>query len=174
MNKLFWFIGGALVVVLVLGVSSVAFAQTAQPPQPAQPGYAGMGMMGGGFARGGMMRAGGFGPIHTYMVESLASKLGLTVDEINSRLGNGETMLQIAQSTGLDADKLAEVLDAAHDEALEKAVAAGVLTQEQADWMEQRMNGANGAYGAGGCLGGSNRGAGRGFRWQQTQPQPTN
>jgi hypothetical protein len=43
----------------------------------------------------------------------------------------------------------------AHDKALDKAVEAGLLTQEQADWMDQHMESmwsGNGA-GYGGCHG---------------------
>jgi len=127
-------------VVLALGALSVGVvaAQGGQPPV-------------NGFGYG-MMQGGGYGPMHTYIVEAFAAELDLTVDEANTRMLNGETMYQIAIAEGVAQDQVAAVLTKVHTAAYDKAVAAGVLTREQADWMLQRMqymfqNG----YGTGNC-----------------------
>ena len=154
-----------------LGVGVVA-AQDGQPPV-------------GGYGRG-MMQGGGYGPMNTYVVEAFAAELGLTVDEINTRLANGETMYQIALAEDVAADQVAAVLTEVHTEAFDKAVAAGALTREQADWMLQRMQfmAQNGyGYGSGNCpmhdgvrpqdgtgfRGGMGPGGMGGGRWQQNQ-----
>ena len=134
-------------VVAVLGVAGLAFAQTQTPGQGGRGsgmmgngGY-GPGMMGGRGGRGaGMMGSGAYGPMHTYMVEALAEALDLTPEAVQERIANGETPLQIAQSTGLNDDQARDLLHQVHDTALDKAVAAGAITQEQADWMEGHMD----------------------------------
>jgi hypothetical protein len=131
-----------LVVVLVLfalfGAAGFAYAQT-QTPQDTDPGSGMMGRFGQG-----MMAAGGYGPVHEYMEQALAARLGLTEAEIEDRLAAGESMWSIAQAQGLTSDEISELMLAARDEALKAAVAAGDLTQEQAEWMSQRMQQMNG------------------------------
>ncbi|RPI27022.1 MAG: LysM peptidoglycan-binding domain-containing protein, partial [Chloroflexota bacterium] len=72
--------------------------------------------------------------------------------ELQSRLTSGETMWQIAQDQGLSEDEFVQAMTDAHAEALEKAVAEGVITQEQADWMSQHMS-QMGTAGFGACPG---------------------
>ncbi len=134
-----------LVVLLVtLGIAGFAYAQTQNPPTPGAPyrqgmmgGYGGQGMMGGRGMMGGF--TGQYGPMHTTMVDAVAEKLGLKPEDVQSRLAAGETLWQIASATGLSDDQVRTALQDAHDVALQKAVEAGLLTQAQADWMDQRM-----------------------------------
>jgi len=124
----------------------------------------GPGMMGGGRGLGpGMMgRRGanwGDGPMRQYMLEALAEQLGLTPDELQARLQNGETPYQIAKDKGLTDDQIRDLLTKAQDAALEKAVAAGVITQKQADQMDKHMGqmwqyGPGPKSGPGSCFGG--------------------
>jgi hypothetical protein len=142
-------------VILALGALGVgvAFAQGGQPPV-------------NGFGGGMMWGGGNYGPMHTYIVEAFAAELKLTVDEVNTRLLNGETMYQIAIAEGIVADQVAALLTKVHTAAFDKAVAAGAITREQADWMLQRMQSryANG-YGFGTCpMGGARPQDGTGFR----------
>jgi Spy/CpxP family protein refolding chaperone len=168
--KKFLIIGGIVGVFLIaLGVVGFAYAQT-QTPQPGNyPG--GWGMMGGnrhemqgpGMMRGGrgMMGQGAQGPIHTYMIAALAEKLDLTVDQLQAKIEAGERPYDIAKAQNLNDEQIKELLEQAHDEALKAAVAAGVLTQEQADWMNQRME----QKWAGGFPGGAGGCPGMGGRW---------
>ena len=145
--KKFLIIGSIVGVVLIaLGMVGFAFAQS-QNPQPETPNGA-WGMMRGGrgWAQGsGMMRGGrgmgqgANGPMHTYMITALADKLGLTVDELQAKIDAGERPYDIAKAAGLTDAQIQDLMEQAHDEALKAAVAAGVLTQEQADWMDQHM-----------------------------------
>ncbi|MEW5829937.1 MAG: hypothetical protein AB1846_13675, partial [Chloroflexota bacterium] len=143
------------------------------PTQPYGPGR----MWGG---------RGGYGPMHDYVEQALAQKLGLTEEQVEDLLASGVPMYQIALDNGVAEADLPAFFTEVHTVAFEKAVADGVLTQEQADWMLQRMNSmyASG-YGFGNCpmggaypqdgtgyQGGFGPGmmGGRGGRWQQTQP----
>jgi hypothetical protein len=108
--------------------------------------------------RGSMMQNGAGGSMHTYMVTEFANKLGLKVDDVNARLTAGETMYDIALSAGVTADKFPALMTEVRTNALDAAVKANVITQEQADWMKSRgfgqsgmMNGANGAGFDGDC-----------------------
>jgi hypothetical protein len=187
MMKKLLIVGAVVLVTLVaLGVAGLAYAQSQNPPTPAPEGNTQYtpGMMGGwrgmmGWRQGyrqGMMNGyrrgfaqGAYGPMHDYMIAALAGKLGLTVDELNAKIANGERPYDIALSKGLTEDQVRELMEQAHDEALQAAVAAGVLTQEQVDRMDQMMgqmwqNGGgfgrmgaggfgNGRFGSGGCPG---------------------
>jgi len=151
-----------LVVLVALAAAGLAFAQS-QDPTPA-PGFnRGYGMMGGR----GMMGDGTTGPMHTYMIEALAPRLGLSVEDLQARIDAGETPYQIAQAQGMTDEQIVTLMSEAHTEALQAAVDAGVITQEQADWMSQRMGqmGQNGGrgYRAGGCTG-DPQGMGPGMR----------
>ncbi len=162
----------ALLLAVAIGVfaTGVAFAQEPQPPaQPFGPGFGG-GMMGGGRGQG-MIAGGQTGPMHPYIVDAFSAKVGLSVEQVNELLQSGKTMYQIALDQGVAEADIPALLTEVHTTAFEKAVAAGAITQEQADWMSQRMaqRQANG-YGFGNCGGtGQPVGAGmmRGGRWQQ-------
>jgi hypothetical protein len=151
-----------LTILAALGVAGFAFAQQGNPAGPSS----GYGMMGGGYGmmggRGGMMgggagmMGGNYGPMHTYMVSAFAEELGLTAEEVQSRIETGETMWEIALSQGLTEEQIASLMTNAHSKALEQAVAAGVLTQEQADWMYEHMSQMHtNGFGPGSCHGGS-------------------
>lgn len=135
------------VVVLALGAlgAGVVYAQGGNPPANSY-GW----MMGG---------RGGYGPIHTYVVEAFAGKLGLSVDVVNTRLQAGETLYDIALSQGTAAADVPAFLTEIHKTALAAAVKDGVITQAQADFMLQHMT--QNGYGTGSCP--MNGGTGRGM-----------
>jgi uncharacterized protein YidB (DUF937 family) len=100
----------------------------------------------------------GGGVLHDAMIAVFAENLGISVDDLNARLTNGETMAQIATASGLTAEEFQAVMVAARSQAVDQAVTDGTLTQEQADWMKQR---------GGGLMGnrmGANQRQGRGMR----------
>ena len=114
------------------------------------------------------------GPLHTYIVDAYASALGLTPAALEARLDAGETAYDFAVSQGIAADQIPELLAGAHSKALDAAVAAGIITTDQAAWMKSRGFG-QGGYGMGVGLGyaaGQPFGLGmmRGWHWQQTNP----
>jgi hypothetical protein len=135
-------------------------------PVPGQT-YGPGGMMGG---RGGR---GGYGVAHDYVEEALAAKLGITEEKVEEQLAAGKTMAQIALDNGVAEADLQTVFAEVHKTALDKAVAAGVMTQAQADEMLQNMqempylNGSQG-YGRGGMMGGrGGRGGNGGYGLMQ-------
>ncbi len=120
-----------------------------------QFGYGPGGMM-GGYGPGGMMgeRGNGYGPgmivgrriargvgiMHDYMISAFASAVGLTVEQVDTRLANGETLKEIAIAQGTAEAGLPALAIKVRQAALDKAVADGVITQAQADLMLERMN----------------------------------
>ena len=159
MNRVLLAVVVAVVLAAALGTAGFVYAQTSTPQAPATgSGYGygmggGRGMSGQGAGRG--YNAGGVEPgiLHDAMISFYAEKLGLTVDQINTRLTSGETMAQIAYSTGLTAAQFQTLMLDARSQAIDQAVSAGTLTQAQADAMQQRgagmMAGGRGMRGAG-------------------------
>ena len=125
-------------VVLALGVFGVgaAFAQDVQPP----------------VGRGTMMQNGGSGVLHTFMTTEFAKQLDLNVNDVNARLVAGETMYDIALSAGVTAEEFPALMTSVRMNALDAAVKANAITQEQADLMKTRGFG-QGGMGAGNCTG---------------------
>ena len=118
-------------------------------------GY-GYGMMGG---RGGMMwdgdEPGGYGwgmmggAYQDEMHAAIADALGMTEEELEQAMWEeGKTPWQLADEKGISQDELWAAMQDAHASVLAEMVADGVITQEQADWMQQHMS--EGPYGPGG------------------------
>lgn len=167
-----------LALVLALGTLGlgVAFAQTEEPPADETPTVP-------FFGRGGMHGMAGDGDLHTYKLAAFAEKIGLSVDEVTALVEAGTRPHQIALDNGIAEADLPTFMQEVHQAALEAAVADGVLTQEQADLMSQRMQSrgmgdgtcdydgerpldGSGFGGRGGGMGGG-RGHGGGFMNQQ-------
>ncbi len=122
------------------------------------------------FAQGGQppFGQGGYGWMHNYVEQALAAKLGLTEKQVEDQLAAGKPMYQIALDNGIKQADLANFMNEVHKDAFAKAVKDGVLTQQQADWMLQRMqNMYQNGYGPGNCPmhngQGASFGGGRGF-----------
>lgn len=143
----------------VIGILAITGAVYAQRPTPSAPGQ-GWGMMGGQGGmmggRGGMMGGAGQGLMHEYMQAELAAKLGLSEADLEKTYSEGQTFWQIAQDKGFTTEQAQQIMVDARSAALDKMVADGKITQEQADWMKNHMSGATGMMGGGGCMGGGN------------------
>jgi hypothetical protein len=103
--------------------------------------------------------------MHDVMVDSMAKALGVNPTELEKSLDDGETMWQVAQDKGLNAEQFSAAMQQARTEALKQAVTKGTITQAQADWMAQRMGQGSGAAGQGlgnGPCGGTGSPMGRG------------
>lgn len=81
------------------------------------------------------------GGMHDQVWKSVADALGTTTEELNRALSNGKTLNQIAQERGVSQDKLASTLETAIKAGLDKAVADGKMTQQQADTMLNHVGG---------------------------------
>jgi hypothetical protein len=155
-------LGKLLVIVavaaLVLGSVGVAYAQS-----PTQSPGTGTGYMGGRGSRNGLSGVNsnaGDGILHDYTIAAYAEKLSIPVADLEARLDNGETMAQIAISTGLTLDQFRTLMVEVRTQAIEQALNDGVLTQAQADWMSQHGAGqmAGGQMGNGSGMRGSGQG----------------
>ena len=139
--------------IVVLALAAAVFATTgsvfAQSPTPATPvpgsgnAFGNMnsrGSRGGGMGAGyaGSMAGTQSGLLRADMAAVYAEALGISVDDLNARLAQGETLSQIAAASGLSAEEFSALMAQARTQALDQAVQAGSLTQTQADWMKQR------------------------------------
>jgi hypothetical protein len=171
MKKITIITAALVILVAALAVSGMAFAQTQTPPDPDQPfggrqtwgpgtgmmGPAGS-MMGGRWNRYGSDQTSpdSYGPMHESMISALAEAFNLAPEDLEARHDAGETMWEIAQDLGLTPEAFQETMIQARTAAFNQAVAEGVISQEQADWMLDRMNHMwSDGYGtgAGGCPG---------------------
>ena len=146
------------VVVLALGAAGVAYAQSSSQGSGTGSGSRWMGGRGSGGGMGAGSMGTGDGILHDYMIAAFAENLNIPVADLEARLDQGETMAQIAVSTGLTVDEFRTLMVDARIQAIDQAVADGTLTQEQADWMKQRgvgqlaggqMGNGRGMHGAG-------------------------
>ncbi len=78
------------------------------------------------------------GRLQEYCRSAVAEELGMTLEEFEARLAEGETLLSIARDQGLDDEALRDLSQRARDKALEAAVADGVISEDQAEWLRQR------------------------------------
>jgi len=146
--KKFLKIAGIATLVAVVGaiaVGAVVFAQ--EPPwkphfpmrMPFNGPFGGerggipFGPMDGGFEKAGVYRE--------QMHAALAEALGLSVEELDAAVADGQTLSQIAEAQGVDLADVQTALETAGQDLLQQAVTDGLLTQEQADRISERMAG---------------------------------
>jgi len=143
----------AAVVVIALGAVGVAYAQSSSQGTGTGSGSGWMGGRGSHSGMGAGNMGTGDGILHDYMITAFAEELNIPVADLEARLEQGETMAQIAVSTGLTIDEFRTLMVDARTQAIGQAVVDGTLTQEQADWMSQRgagqMGNGRGMHGAG-------------------------
>ncbi len=101
--------------------------------------YGGM-MNGLGMMQGGMAAMHGTNGMHEQVWNAVAKKLGLTYAELNKALQNGQTVAQLAQAKGVSLDALKTAAVEAMKASFADLVKQGVMTQEQAEWMLDRMD----------------------------------
>lgn len=91
------------------------------------------------------------------MHAAIAGALGISVDELEGALAAGETPATLALELGVDFAEVRAAMDAVHEVAIAQAVADGLITQEQADWILSHRGGQNGQQGNGarGGMGGN-------------------
>jgi len=132
---------GAVAGAFFLSKPDIAYAQSDWQETPEPGDGLGHGRM--GWARG---------ILHDSLVAFFAESLGISVDDLNARLESGERMLDIAIDEGLALDEFRTLMTDARSQAIQQALEDGTLTEEQAEWMQQR-GGGRGMHGGGqdGC-----------------------
>ncbi|MFC5702525.1 hypothetical protein ACFPVX_14570 [Cohnella faecalis] len=78
-------------------------------------------------------KGGAFGLKNTVTSAEAATILGLTEAQLKTELSAGKSLADIAKEKGVDSQKLIDVQKAAIVKSINEALAAGKLTQEQAD-----------------------------------------
>jgi hypothetical protein len=134
---------------IVLAVVVVALASTSSVfAQGSGPGTTGV-QTGSGYAGNGGRRGDGgsvYGDVyglkdellHDYFITAYSIEFNIEVKDLEIRLDQGETMAEIAISTGLTLDEFMTLMDEVRSEVLDQAVADGVITQEQAERIASR------------------------------------
>jgi hypothetical protein len=147
-----------ITIAAVILIGNVLIASAQNGVTPGQPGtgtcqmgytcpYSGTlpfggagGMMGGGNhaqLHNAMMAANG---MHQQVMTAVATKLGMTYDQLIAALQNGQTIAQLAEAKGVSLDVLQQAANTARTNAIDALVEQGVITREQADWMIDHMN----------------------------------
>ena len=115
---------GILAVAFLIALFAVGGVASAQGPgQGSQPGGAGRGPGG----------RGGFGGPQDSLVAVAAQVLGMDQATLVSTLNSGKTIADVAKDKGIALDKIVDAFVAKRAETLKSAVAAGRMTQAQAD-----------------------------------------
>lgn len=117
----------------LFGGATIANAQT-PTPAPVPPyggGYGPRGMVGSGYGIMAQYR----NQIHA----AIAEALGLSVEEFEAAIAAGKKLPQIASEQGVASADVWAAARAAREAAIQQAVADGVITQEQANWMLSHM-----------------------------------
>ncbi|MDY6892313.1 MAG: hypothetical protein SVO26_01165 [Chloroflexota bacterium] len=129
--KLWTGVGILVVVALVVGlVSSAAFADSPQKGDGTFENRWGAGLhQGRNFEGPGVIRCG----------EAVCDLLGLSSEEIKEQRLEGMSLVEIAAAQGVDEQTLTDTVLAEAEEALQQNVSDGVITQEQADAILERM-----------------------------------
>lgn len=184
MKKALLVIGVVIALFAVGGTLWVVNAQTDGPNTQDQDNDCPMWDNADGFGRGGHMGRGGmmggfynedgdmpcgvdgeYGPMHDTIVNALAEATGLSVDEINTKMNDGESFVQIATDAGLSEDQITELFKQAHQDAFEALGSDNSFFQDRLDHMKEMWNGEFGpGFGHGGCQGGNFDGARGGAR----------
>jgi hypothetical protein len=120
------------VAVVFFGTVGAVAAQSENPPTPGYgPGNGGCGNMnpGAGQDRGWM---------HDEMIAIISEKLGISESELESRIDDGESMADIANSEGLSRDEFVKLMRDARAELIDQAMKDGKITEQQAKFMKTR------------------------------------
>lgn len=146
MKKTLFVITVLAVGLAAFGIAGSAYAKNASPMNP----EIGMVNQANGNGHGGTMGDGTGIPMEQNinldglldetMSSNIAEALGITVDELKAREAAGETLVDIGLSLGFDIDTILSIRVDARTDALTQAVADGLITQEQADWLLSRIN----------------------------------
>lgn len=188
MKKYLIFAGIFIAILAITGTALVVHAQATTPdPETNETcpnwdgGAYGMfshrgGMMGRGFAAKGFDCAGDgeYGPMHEIMVNLLAEATGQSVDEINNRLENGETMYDIITEANMTVEDWHNLMTQAREEFFNSPeFQDNEFFQQRMDRMQQRWSENGEEFVPGECPGGFGHGRGGfgGPMMQWAQPQ---
>jgi len=129
MNKKYLIvIGGLLAALLVVGVVGATSAYAQSPANVPSHGR------GPGGERG----------LNDAALEAAAGVLGMTTDEVQSALQDGQTLQDLADAAGVDIADVHSAIQAVREtemrDRIAQAVDDGTMTQEKADWLLEGLD----------------------------------
>ena len=86
------------------------------------------------------------GALHEQIQQAMAEALGLTVEELDAAHAEGKPLWEIAEEQGVDLADVRDTMRVPFEQMLDQAVAGGMLTQDQADTIRQRMADGHGPW----------------------------
>ena len=89
--------------------------------------------------------------MHDAMVQALADVTGLSVDEIESHISEGQRLYEIALDAGMDQAAFFDLMQETRESVLADAFDAGLITEEQYQRMQDRTQDDRYGRGFGGC-----------------------
>lgn len=106
---------------------------------------------------------------------AVADALGMTIAELEAARAEGKRLNEIAADQGVELSAVQAAVQAAHEAALQQAVEDGLITQAQADQLQNRPGGLGGHHGGprgkgGGGFGQRGNGFGNGLQNQPETP----
>jgi hypothetical protein len=128
----------AVVFVAGLGAASMVSAQAGNPPTVDGTVSPMGGMMGQRWGGTGML-GGGTEVLHDLTVSAWAVELNLSVDDLNARLAAGETLAEIAAEQGISPEDFTTLWVEVRFSVLDEAVAQGLISADQAQFMKDRI-----------------------------------
>ena len=81
--------------------------------------------------------------LSNYMSQAIADVLGLSVEDVNTRLASGETFYTIALAQGYTADQLSALMTSVRSKAVSLAATNGTLTTDQSTFLLNNQYGGN-------------------------------
>lgn len=144
-------------IVIAFGIVGTAFAQSTLPEasdQAIEPGFRG-GRGGHGYLGQDAPQGTMDGVLHDAFMAAYADALGISVEELEMQLSEGNSLADIALENNYTLEEFWTLKQEIRASVIEQAVSDGILTEEQADWMETR--------GAGMRNGMGRRGLGAGY-----------
>ena len=78
-----------------------------------------------------------------YMISAAAEALGMDENEVRELYASGNTLTDVALAQGFSFKEATTLLQTVRMKAIEMAVADGVLSSEQAEWMQTMQYGSN-------------------------------
>jgi len=136
-----------LVVSLLLAgviVAAFGFVSTASAQGSDERAYYGQGGGRGGFGASSADHVEN-ADVHNLFMEAWSAELGLSVEEIEAREESGETMAQIALSTGISFEDFRALKTTINAKVADEALAAGFIDEAEYQWLiqaaQRQMNG---------------------------------
>lgn len=139
----------AIVATIVIAFSAVGSVFAQGPGEmPFEAGSRG-GRGGQGFRGEGSRQGVMDGEFHDAYMTAYAEALGISVDELEARIADGESMSEIALDLGKTIEEFWTLKMDVRSTVIDQAVSEGTLTQEQAEWMKTRGAGMGNGTGTG-------------------------